>query len=150
MILLRYVMIIIGNALEVNLVQINDCVCPGYKLVYECTLLLMGGESAQATVWRGTAFNGCNHMLVLHHSNFTSVKTCNNGRIVAKAISENGGYYISQLSVTVSTDLIGKTVECSHDDGRMSTPGKVMIIPNITGRLYYYINLWPLSCHSCL
>ena len=28
---------------------------------------------------------------------------------------DNGTYYVSQLNVTVNSDLVGKSIECYHD-----------------------------------
>lgn len=105
---------------EENLIQVSDCVCPGYMLVYKCTVMGGGG---QFTVWTGTAFGDCsttNNMLQLSHgNNFKSVKSCDNGYITAEGINIRNGYYTSQLNITVSSrsDLIGRTVVCIHDNG---------------------------------
>ena len=91
-----------------------------------------------STVWRGTAFDCSNNIdgsmdvILSHHNNFRStVRMCNNGSIVAEGVSIKDGYYISQLSVIVSPDLIGQTVECYHDNGfNDSTVGKMTISNN--------------------
>ena len=44
-------------------------------------------------------------------------RTCNNGAIVARILSIDGNNYTSQLNVTVTSETIGKTIECLHDDG---------------------------------
>ena len=104
-----------------NLIQISDCVCPGYTLVYECTVAT--GGRGQLTVWKGTAFDcpsDANSIILSHSddSDSVTIKQCNNGLIMANLVNENNGYYISQLNITVSSGLIGLTVECFHDDGR--------------------------------
>ena len=96
----------------------SDCVSPGYcnTLTFECTVV--GGSG---TVWRGTAFNcdDSNDEIILLHSQFVNgtIGTCNNGTIVGQDIRvENDTYYTSQLSILVTSDLIGKSIECIHDE----------------------------------
>ena len=80
----------------------------------------MGGVFGGATIWKGTAFD-CplnDHELVLLHSRFTSANgafgVCNNGAIVARSLSVEGNNFTSQLSITVSLDIAGKTIMCFH------------------------------------
>ena len=92
--------------------KITDCICPGYSVTYECTVI--GGLG---TVWRGTAFNSCGEIFLLHDrfgENYT--KTCNNGEISGGSLGVFGSFYVSQLSVKVRFSSIGKTVQCAHDD----------------------------------
>ena len=42
---------------------------------------------------------------------------CNNGDIIAQSVKVEGENYTSQLAIAFSQDLIGKTVQCSKDDG---------------------------------
>ena len=109
------------NSFKQVAVSTGGCICPGYTLTYECTV--MGGPGG-ATVWRGTVFN-CplsDHEVVLLHSRFESdtgtFRTCNNGAIVGQSLRvEDNSRYISQLNVTVSSDMIGESIECAHDHG---------------------------------
>ena len=41
---------------------------------------------------------------------------CNNGSIVAQSLWEQDGCYTSQLNVTVTTDMIGTSIECVYDN----------------------------------
>ena len=89
----------------------------------------MGGPGG-ATVWRGTALNCTmiDHEIVLLHRHFVSdtgtFRTCSNGAIVGRSLRvENNGGYISQLNVTVSSDMIGESIECAHDHGTTETIG---------------------------
>ena len=80
----------------------------------------MVGRPTGITLWRGSALDNCRGQEIsLLHYQFTSVrKTCNNGSIVAKGqeLDSVNGSYTSQLNITVTCDMIGKTVECIHDD----------------------------------
>lgn len=96
---------------------INQCVCPGDSLIYTCRL---HGDANGATVWNGTAFNGCLHNeITLLHSFFTPQQgvlgTCNNGAIVARSLGLEGSNYTSQLNVTITSNLAGKTITCAYD-----------------------------------
>ena len=99
----------------------------------------MGGG---ATVWLGTAFqcDGNTHgFIALRHTQFgRSHKpegTCNNGAIIARAIGVVNDSYISQLNVTVSTELNNTTVECCHDYNLTTTVIKsINIIVFLIGR----------------
>ena len=100
---------------------INNCICPGYNSLYECTVT--GGI---ATVWTGTAINcllADNEIILSHNTNFTSLKaeTCNSRAITGRAIKAENETYTSQLSVRVSPELDGSTIVCAHDTGADTT-----------------------------
>ena len=73
------------------------------------------------TFWQGSALDNCRNQEIslVHHQFGTLVRqTCNNGSIVAVGQEPDSlnGSYTSQLNITVTCDMIGKTVECVHDD----------------------------------
>ena len=111
----------------------SDCICPGSLINYQCSIA--GGGT---TVWRGTAIqcSGLNKHIPLRHSNFNASEKpygeCNNGAITARAIGAVDNRYISQLNVTVSRELINKTVECVYDGGTEEVVGSD-VIPVTTG-----------------
>ena len=86
----------------------------------ECTIT--GGG---ATVWQGTIFDGCqNKKITLRHSQFTSGRVISEScgtrePIVGCSVSAAGGSFTSQLTVTFSEDLCGKTVECANESGQI-------------------------------
>ena len=88
----------------------------------------MGGL---ATIWRGSAFN-CEdsaNMIVLLHSQFrpsSMAKTCNNGVISGRGVRVVNSFYTSQLSIKISFDLIGKTIECAQS-GQLGASASEMI-----------------------
>ena len=97
--------------------QITECACPGHILTIECSVTGKG-----STVWQGNAFH-CDDSegsLVLRHSQFASgmyEEVCNGGEVVARAIGVNDSMFISQLHLTVSSEMNNKTVECAYDNG---------------------------------
>ena len=97
---------------------VSGCMCPGCTLTYECMVV---GRPRGITLWQGSAFDNCQgrEISLLHHRFGTSVhQTCNNGSIVAvgREFDAVNGFYTSQLNITVTCTMIGKTVECIHDD----------------------------------
>ena len=99
----------------------SGCACPGYNITLECTVLATSGGSS--TVWRGTFFD-CpseNNEIAFRHSQFIAgaTETCKNGSIVGQSLRSDpdNNRFISQLSIRVSSDVIGQNVSCQHDDG---------------------------------
>ena len=88
---------------------IKNCTCLRYNQTYECRVTGRG-----ATVWTGSAFICENEIVLLHAESFTE-KTCNNGAISGRIIRAENDTYISQLTVSVSTHMIGTNISCSHD-----------------------------------
>ena len=103
----------------------DKCLCPGDVVTYECTVI--GGLS---TIWKGNAFDDrCVSEIVLIHQRYTSPGayiSCSNETIVARGLPvEVNETYTSQLSVTLTTDLLGKSIECHHENGTLSSVTKV-------------------------
>ena len=108
----------------------RSCICPGDVVTYKCTVM---SGSYGATIFRGnpSSFYDCtgdsnDHTeIVLHHAllNFNdfSTSTCNNGTVIGQSLSnDNSTYYTSQLNITITSELIGDTIECIHDNGTHS------------------------------
>ena len=95
-----------------ELVTINKCTCEGYVQVYECRITGSG-----ATVWTGTAFDcSSNEIIILHTSSNAGVEiACNDGAIVGELIRAENNTYVSQLTVSVSAQMVGTSISCSHD-----------------------------------
>lgn len=103
---------ILGNSLIV--LHPSECTCSGDVLTYECRVV-----DGSATVWRGSAFDcpSSGGEIVLRHSQVASggaVGVCNNGAIVGQGVSVVDNCFTSQLNVTLSSRLNGKSVECAH------------------------------------
>ena len=87
------------------------------------------GDLSGITVWRGTAFScALGAEINLLHAQFVSTEgafgnvNCSGGAIRGRSLRIENDRYISQLSVTpLSSDIDGKTIECSYDDGRTVT-----------------------------
>ena len=83
------------------------------------------GTDAGFTVWRGSALNCASKDIILRHNRFSSVEgamgECNEGSIVGHSLRlESGSFYISQLIVRVSPEVIGRGIECIHDDANVT------------------------------
>ena len=110
----------------------NDCACPGDTLTYECTVV---GDIGGITLWMGDFFhcpNGRQEIQLLH-SDFTngrgeeaySTQICNNGDVVGRNIRGENGSFTSQLYVTLTSDIAGKTIECAYDNGTVHRVGSL-------------------------
>ena len=110
--------IVVENAAK--FVQITSCTCLGHVVTYECTIMRGLG-----TVWRGNAFDcaSSDNEIYLLESHFnsserSSIMHMQQWDMITGRINRiDGGFYTSQLSVTVSSDLIGKNVSCAQSDG---------------------------------
>ena len=110
--------------------------CAGDTLTYECTVV--GGILGGATVWKGTAFDCPLNEIALLHSRFINrtFGVCNNGAIVARSllVEGNNTTYISQLNVTVTSDMAGETIMCVHDNISSNIIQLSTVIPT-TGKI---------------
>ena len=71
-----------------------------------------------STTWRGSAFNcpsSSNGILVLNST--VGSEPCNNEMIIVRIIRRKDDNYTSQLNVILSSDLIGKSIECASYNG---------------------------------
>ena len=82
------------------------------------------GSRFGTTVWHGSAFDCAGGEISLLHSLYTedtmphtrAYGECNKGSIVAQGLRiENDTYFISQLNITISADVMGKSIECIYD-----------------------------------
>ena len=101
----------------------------------------MEGGPGDAMIWRGSAFDCStkNNEINLNFGRFSSAAgVCNNGSIQARSImGVEYNLYTSQLNITVSSDMIGKTIECVHDNINNSTVSVVGTLTLATvGELY--------------
>ena len=102
-----------------KLVAMNICTCEGHNQIYECRVTGSG-----AIVWRGTAFDcssSSNEIVLFQSSSGTQV--CNNGAISGRIFRAENNTYISQLTVSVSAEMIGMNISCFHDSG--ATPNLI-------------------------
>lgn len=101
-----------GHTISDHLELKTSCVCPGDTVTFaECTTVGRG-----FTIWSGTAFNCTNDDIVLRHSTFNiSAEECNKGAIIGRGLMVADNQYTSQLNITISSDIIGKTIQCYHE-----------------------------------
>ena len=68
-------------------------------------------------MWTGTAFDCSNNEIaILHSSSSTGVEiTCNDGAVVGRLVRAENNTYVSQLTVSVSAQMVGTRISCSHD-----------------------------------
>ena len=96
----------------------NGCICPGDTVTYECTV---DGDYGGFTVWKGDFFRCSNNerQLELMHpqSNDDQAKVCNDGDIVGSIVRIENDSFISQLNITLASDMVGKEIECAYDNG---------------------------------
>ena len=104
----------------------NGCVCPGDILTYECTVM---GQYRDSTIWTGTVFRSCEITLLHHRFPNGIFGVCNKGAIVALSVSVKGNLYTSQLSVLVTPEIVGSSIECLHDNGSLYTTYLSLTIP---------------------
>ena len=92
------------------------------------------GTLGGATVWRGTAFDCSLYEITLLHSRFAdgTFGVCNDGDIVARSLSVEGNNYTSQLSVNVTSNIAGKTIDCVDDDTSNTTIRLSTVTPTYT------------------
>ncbi len=114
-----------GSNSESQLKLTNYCTCQDnhvYSLTYECEVM---GHQFGLTLWNGSAFDCArmgNEISLLHYlykNNSIHVRAsgeCNNGSIVAQIVRVKNSTYVSQLNVTVSDGVIGKTIECLYEN----------------------------------
>ena len=113
------------------LVAKDSCTCEGYNQTYECTI--SGGA---ATVWKGSAFD-CperGNEITLFHNNNSTVGVCNDGEITARIIRVENDTYTTQLTVNISSELVGQNITCANDTGtELSEVGSIVVNVNGSG-----------------
>ena len=111
-----------------QITNVKGCACPGDILTYKCTVV---GGFGGATILRGksttfSCYSAGSHgqKIILWHRLFDigTSGVCNNGTIVGQSLRAENGSYTSQFNITVSSELIGETIECAHDNGSITSP----------------------------
>ena len=93
--------------------KISSCTCLNNDITYTCAVNGLG-----FTIWQGSAFD-CPAQLnriLLHHTSFASgiMGLCNGGTIVGHSLGVSGSVYTSQLTVSVTSNMIGRMIECAY------------------------------------
>ena len=94
----------------------QGCIPDGRNISYQCTV--NDTSFIGSTIWRGTAFEcpgSGDHINLLHsqfnQSEMTGLPLC--GTLRTTSLKVNGSIYVSQLSLTATTELNGTTISCS-------------------------------------
>ena len=130
-----YIFVIDCKPGEEKLIEVsicNDCICPGDTVRYECTVF---GDYGGFTIWTGDFFHCSNGKRVVelrHHQlsnaqggGASNTRTCNDGNIVGRLIRVENGSFTSQLNVTLTSDIVGKSIECAYDNGTIHSIGSL-------------------------
>ena len=104
----------------------SRCAFPEQNITLKLKCTVTSPSGGSSTVWRGSFFN-CpseNNKITFRHSRFVAgaTETCTDGSIVGQSLSSDNGRFTSQLSVRVSTGIIGQYLNCKHDDGSTILP----------------------------
>lgn len=113
----------------------SDCICLGNTVTYECTVQ---GDYGGFTLWMGDFFycslSSHQQFIELGHSQLLTnsvqggeAKVCNNGNIVGRIIRIENGSFISQLNVTLTSDIAGRSIKCAYDNGTVHRVGSLNI-----------------------
>ena len=93
--------------------MVNSCTCEGYNNVYECTV-----DRESGVIWTGTVFDcpAINNEIYLQHGVPNAVNlSCNNGAISGRVVRADNDHYTSQLSILVTSEVLGDSIRCSSD-----------------------------------
>ena len=103
------------------------------RLTFEC--VATGGAF---TVWSGSAFMCQGREIALRHIRFgEAIGECNDGAIVGEGVAVDTVHnsFISHLNVTLSSELLERTVTCSTDGSDLVTIGSSILSINYTSEL---------------
>ena len=124
----------------------NQCICLGSTLTYECTVVGRVG----ATVWSGTAIDcyETDDITFLHLRRFTDIKRCNNGAIIGRGIRVEENCYTSQLNITVGSNVVGQSVECTYNNGTATTLIGNSSVIITSGDLHVHAGMKGIHCKN--
>ena len=119
--LITYLFSAVPSVCASNITIESGCTCQGHNVTFTCTIV--GGGS---TIWKGSAFDcpsasdSSDNQILLFHSRFGSEQnptgSCNNAKIQGMGVSNVNGIFTSQLIVTITPSVIGKEVQCVHEN----------------------------------
>ena len=90
------------------------------------------------TFWTGTAFECDQNRILLVNADFERGTTgvCNSGAVVAQSVGVDDNCYTSNLSVTLSPQLDGTTVEC------LTAGNYTLMVSGLYHSYYSYKSSW--------
>ena len=91
------------------------CIPVGRNISYQCTVNDTSDPLIGSTVWSGSAFHcpRTSNQISLLHIQFEDMKPGSCGTLRATALKVSGSNYVSQLNLTATNELNGKTLVCS-------------------------------------
>ena len=132
----------------------NNQTCANRGDIVECTCVNGGGNIA-STVWDGTAFmcpssseSTKNQITLLHRDTFDQSMEMCGSHITAQGINVIGNDYISLLTITTTSDLHLRTVQCSVSgvqslgSSTLRVGGKTLSVKTFHDKLYMYISFY--------
>jgi hypothetical protein len=120
-----------NNRIAALVTRESECLCPNYKLMFECTV--RSNSTEVVIIWNGSVFSSdCKGLGIRLSSLFQSNDNCNEGAFIGSIMSNENSWYISQLNITLGNfEIIGKKVQClhvNHDDmGQIKEIGNTSI-----------------------
>ena len=116
-----------------NFQPITTCTCPQGIVTYECTI------RGLAIAWEGTALDSCSggEIALTNRDLMEPMQRtviCNGGTVAAHGSVEDG-CLTSQLNITFSATLQGRTVSCSVDNGTHASQIGIDVLAPSTGIL---------------
>lgn len=113
-----------------SLVAINSCTCEGHTQIYECRVTGNG-----ATIWKGSALDcssSRNEIIILSSDSVNRSRICNNGAIAGRLVRRENDSYLTQLSVSVSSEVISRNISCYHEVGHDLVEIGTLYLPTTT------------------
>ena len=89
------------------------CIPEGRNVSYQCTV-----DGAGVTIWIGSAFTcSAASIALIHYTRFMQPNGAiyNCGDLTAMSVGVNGTEYTSRLTLTATTELNGRMINCSHN-----------------------------------
>ena len=91
------------------------CIPEGRTVSYQCTVTDTTNPPIGSTIWLGSAFNcpSSSSQITLLHPEFVSGVSASCGGLTAMSVGVNGTEYTSRLTLTVTTDLNRRMINCT-------------------------------------
>ena len=117
-------MLIHAEAQLGDLTQTSDgCICINDVVTYTCVTYEVG-----LTIWQGSVFNHCTSKGIrLRQDIIHGTKghvNCSDGTTIQANVIFSGNHFVSVINVTVSSNVVGRSLECvymSYDDDTNTT-----------------------------
>ena len=77
----------------------------------------------------------------------SSTRICNDGNIMGRLVRIENGGFISQLNVTVTSEIAGRTIDCAYDNGTMHRIGSINLT---TGNGFFYACIYQIGKHCIM